>query len=170
MGEQNIEVDKNDNVIGLRPREDFHKGKYIHRASNLILFNSKKEILLQYRAATKKLYPNLITYSVSGMVANETYSECIKREMKEEIGINIPLKKLFVYPFFDKYDKAFRAVFIGKTDKEIYHNKKEIQGIKWIDANKLKKEILESPNKYTPPFVEGMKIFFSKYFDTVKKL
>ena len=54
MVEQNIEVDKNDNQIGLRPRDDFYTGKYIHRASHLILFNSKNEILLQHRAPTKK--------------------------------------------------------------------------------------------------------------------
>jgi len=46
MEELNIEVDENNNKIGLRPKSDFHTGKFIHRSSWLILFNSKNEILL----------------------------------------------------------------------------------------------------------------------------
>lgn len=80
MIEQNIEVDEKDNVIGFRPRDDFYTGKYIHRASHLILFNSKNEILIQKRASTKKWYPNLYTFSVSGTVADESYEDCIKKE------------------------------------------------------------------------------------------
>ena len=164
MVELNIEVDENNNQIGLRPKSDFHTGKYIHRSAHLILFNLKNEILLQKRVATKKWYPNLYTYSVSATVANETYEECINREMQEEIGINIPIKKLFVYQFFDKVDKAFRAVFIGKTDNKIYPDQREIQKVKWINANDLKKDILENPDKYTPPFVEGMKKYFAEFY------
>ena len=86
MVEQNIEVDKNDNQIGLRPRDDFYTGKYIHRSSHLILFNSKNEILLQHRAPTKKWYPNLFTYSVSGTVANESYEDCLGLHYRNSFG------------------------------------------------------------------------------------
>ncbi len=46
MQELRIEVDKDDNRIGLRTKKEFYTGKFIHRASHLILFNSKNEILL----------------------------------------------------------------------------------------------------------------------------
>ncbi len=162
--EQNIEVDKDNNQIGLRPRDDFYTGKYIHRAAHLILFNSKNEILLQHRVSTKKWYPNLLTYSVSGTVANESYEECIKKETQEEIGISTISTKLFTYPFFDTFDKAWHCVFIGKTDEKITPDKKEIQKIKWIDVNELKKDILKNSSIYTPPFVEGMKRYFNEFY------
>ncbi len=165
MVEQIIEVDKNDNRIGLRPREDFYTGKFIHRASHLILFNSKNEILLQHRAPTKKMYPNLFTYSVDGTVANESYEDCIQREMQEEIGISITAKRLFTYPYFDTFDKAWHCVFVGKTDDKITPDTREIQKIKWVNANKLKENILKKPNAYTPQFVKGMK----KYFNELKE-
>lgn len=165
MAELNIEVDENNNKIGLRPKSDFHTGKFIHRSAHLIIFNSKNEIFLQKRASNKKWYPNLFTYSVSATVANETYVECINREMQEEIGINTPVKRLFVYKYFDEVDKAFRAVFIGKTDEEIKPDAREIQKIKWIYANELKKDILENPGIYTPPFVEGMKKYFDEFYE-----
>lgn len=169
MLEQNIEVDKNDNQIGLRPRDDFYTGKYIHRASHLILFNDKNEILLQHRSPNKKWYPNLFTYSVSGTVANESYDECIEKEMLEEIGISIKVKKLFKYPFFDTFDKAWHCVFLGKTTKEVIPDEREIQAIKWINVDELKKDLLERPEIYTPPFVEGMKEYFEAFDDEAEK-
>lgn len=165
MTEYNIEIDKNDNQIGLRPRSSFYTGKYIHRSVHLILFNKKNEILLQYRASTKKWYPNLFTYSVSGTVANESYEHCIKKEMQEEIGISITVKRLFTYPFFDTYDKAWHCVFVGASDDEIKPDAKEAQEIKWVGADELKKDILKNPSIYTPPFVEGMKKYFNEFYE-----
>ncbi len=164
-----MEVDENNNKIGFRPKSDFHTGKFIHRSAHLILFNLKNEILLQKRTADKIWYPNLFTYSVSGTVADETYEECIQREMQEEIGISISVKRLFNYKCFDEIDKAYHAVFVGRTDDEIKPDKSEIQKIKWLNADELKKDILENPDIYTPPLVEGMKIYFAKYYSETKK-
>lgn len=169
MVEQIIEVDEHDKIIGLRSRNDFYMGKHIHRAAHLILFNSKNQVLLQKRSSSKRLYPNLFTYSVDGTVADESYELCIQREMKEEIGISITVKRLFTYPFFDKSDKAWHCVFIGKTDEKLTPDAKEIQKIVWVDADKLKEEIIKDPAKYVPPFIEGMKLFFSEYYDKLKK-
>lgn len=165
--EMNVEVDENDNVIGLRPRKDFYSDKHIHRSSYLLLFNSKKEMLIQKRAPKKKWHPNLYTYAVCETVANETYEETMHREIMEEIGISIPFKKLFKYKHFGDNDKAFKMVFIGKSDKTIKPLKREIESIKWISLKDLKKDLEEHPNKYAPPFVKGMKIFFEKYADKV---
>lgn len=164
MVEHIIEVDKNDNPIGLRSREKFYDSKHIHRASHLILFNSKNKILLQYRSQTKKVWPNLFTFSVDCTVANETYDDCIKREIQEEIGISINVKRLFTFPYFDKVDKAWHCVFIGRTDDKITPDSNEIQKIKWMDADKLKKDILKNPDMYVPPFIEGMKKYFNEYY------
>lgn len=162
--EKNIEVDKNDNKIGLRPRDDFYTGKYIHRASHLILFNLKNEILLQKRAKDKKWYPDLYTFSVDETVADESYEDCIKRGMQEEIGILIEVKRLFKYPFFDTFDKAWHCVFVGKSDQEIKPDKREIQKIKWIKVEELKKDVEKHPEIYTPPFTRGIKKYFSEFF------
>lgn len=163
MSEMNIEVDKHDNVIGLRPREDFYTGKYIHRCASLILLNSKNEILIQNRSPTKKWSPNLYTASVSGTVADETYEECIKKEMKEEIGISIPAKFLFKFPLFLEHTKTFHAVFIGRSDKKITFDKNEISSVRWISLDKLEKELEKEPKKFSPAFLKVMKIFFEKH-------
>jgi len=168
MEEQIIEVDKYDNKIGLKPRDDFYKSNFIHRAVHLILFNSKNEILLQQRSSAKKVYPNLFTYSVDATVANESYEDCIQREMKEELGISINVKRVFTYPLFDTIDKAWHCVFVGKTDNKITPEEREIQKVKWIGIDELKKDILKSPNLYTPQLVEGIKKYFDDFYETKK--
>lgn len=165
IGEMNIEVDENDNQIGLRPKKDFENGKYIHRASHLILFNSENKILLQKRAITKKLYPNLYTFSVAGKVKNQTYEECVQEEMNEEIGINIPVKELFKFYIANEYDKAFHTIFLGNSDEKIIPDPREIQSIKWLSPEELEEDIEKNPEKYTPPLVKGMKMFLSKHYN-----
>ena len=157
MIELNIEVDKNDKKIGLRPISDFQTGKFIHRSSHLLLRNSKGEILLQKRSSNKKWYPNLYTYSVSGTVANENYKKCVKREMKEEIGISIPIKLLFIYKYFDKPEKAFHALFYGESDKKIIPDKREISKVLWMSPEELKKDLKKHPKKYVPHVRFGLK-------------
>ena len=113
-----IEVNNNDQVLGLKPRGDFADGRLIHRSSYLLLFNSKGEFLLQKRSLDKKWYPGLWTYPVAGTVANESYRECIEREMKEALGIKLPHKELFKYHHFDNIDKAFKKVFLTKAEQD----------------------------------------------------
>lgn len=126
----------------------------------LILFNSKNEILLQHRASTKKVYPDLFTFSVDATVGDESYEECIEREMQEELGISVSAKRLFKFPYFDNVDKAWHCVFTGKTNEKVTPEKREIQEIKWIDADELKEDIIENSDIYVTPFVEGMKKYF----------
>lgn len=160
MSEQNIEVDENDKVIGLRPRKDFYSGKYIHRGAQLILKNSKNQILLQKRSKNKVWDPDKFNYAAGGNVSDESYEECIIRETEEELGIKIKAKELFKIKYFSANDKAFHKIFLAVSDDKIIYDKDEIQFVEWIDEDILKKDILKNPDKYTPVFVLGMKKFF----------
>lgn len=169
MDEQNIEVDENDNIIGSRPREEFYTGEHIHRSTYLILLNSKNEIIIQKRASTKKWYPDLYTFAVARTVQKgETYEESMEKGLKKKIGIFTPLKFLFKLFFQEKSDRAFRAVFIGKIDKEIKSNKKDITEVKWINIDEIKEDIKKHPEKYAPPFIECMKKYFAEFYGAEK--
>ena len=159
-----MEVDKDDNIIGLRPRDDFYTGKYIHRSVHLILFNSQDQILLQKRAPDKKWYPNLIDYSVNGTVDDETYEEGILRETEEEIGISTPTKYLFKYPYFDTLDKAWHAVFLGKSDGKITPDGREMTEVIWMTPDELKKSMQNNPEIYTSHFIVGMNKYFAEFY------
>ena len=163
-----LEVDENDIPLGLRSREDFYKSDIIHRSSVLLLFNNNGELLLQKRSKYKKWFPGLFDFSVGGTVNDETYEECMNREIKEEIGIGVKCKFLFKLKPSEKKDKAYHSVFIAKTNQQLNLDYEEIESVEWISMEKLKEEFSNNPKKFTPQLLVGLKKFF-KYTDSAKK-
>jgi len=162
------EVDKNDNFLGLREREEFYSGKHIHRAAQLILLNPENKMLIQKRSPQKRWYPDRYTYSVSGTVADESYEACMKREMLEEIGISVSFRKLFKIPCIFENKGAFHTIFSGrcseKTASLIQPDPEEAVYVEWVKIDELHRAIKIEPEKYTPSLRAGIiKIFQEGY-------
>lgn len=158
-----IEVDENNKQIGLRSRGEFYEGKHIHRGVHLMLSNSKREIAIMKRSSNKRWYPNLYTFTVSGTVDNETNEECIKREIKEEIGLDIKPLELFTFRHKDSCDDAFATLYFASSDDDLTPDKDEISQVDWVSLVWLKEDIKNNPQKYTNTMLEGMKIYWDKY-------
>ena len=81
-------VDEHDQVLRQEPRAEVHRQRMLHRAVHVLVFNSRGEVYLQRRSATKDTYPNRWTTSCSGHVdAGEDYDKAVVRELVEELGI-----------------------------------------------------------------------------------
>src|SRR5260370_28968628 len=92
-------VDENDRVIGRAPRSVVHAEKRLHRAVHVFVFNSRGELLLQKRSATKDEYPLCYTSSASGhLSAGEDYETAAPRELEEELGLSGSLEWLAKFP------------------------------------------------------------------------
>ncbi|AKB80913.1 MutT protein [Methanosarcina barkeri 3] len=168
MTELITEVDKNDNYLRLREREEFYSGMHIHRAAQLILLNPENKMLIQKRSPQKRWFPSRYTYSVSGTVANESYEACMEREMLEEIGISVPFRKLFKISCIVENKGAFHTVFSGlcseKTASLIRPDPEEAVSVEWIELDELHKAVKIEPEKYTPSLRAGiLKIFQEGY-------
>src|SRR5260221_11234726 len=111
-------VDENDNVIGKSLYEDVYKNLSHHRVVHVLLFNVKRELLVQLRTFNKPRNGGTWVSSAGGHVkAGETYEEAAKRETKEELGIapKITQKYKDLYTDIDGH-KKFLVSFIGNTD------------------------------------------------------
>jgi len=88
-----IIVDKNDTIFGYKTRyECHHDPLLIHRTVGVLLYNAKGELLLQKRSITKDMEPGLWGISAAGHVTKgQTDDEAVHRELKEELGIDVPL-------------------------------------------------------------------------------
>jgi isopentenyldiphosphate isomerase len=162
------EVDKNDNFLRLREREEFYSGKHIHRAAQLILINPENKMLIQKRSPQKRWYPDRYTYSVSGTVADESYEACMKREMLEEIGISVPFRTLFKIPCIFESKGAFHTVFSARCSKKLANSVRfdpeEAVYVEWIELEELHRAVKTEPQKYTPSLRAGiMKLFQEGY-------
>ena len=97
---QVILVDENDNPIGVMDKLEAHKKGLLHRAFSVFIFNAKGEMLLQQRAANKYHSGGLWTNACCShpQPGEETW-EAAKKRLKEEMGFNIPVSKVFDFVY-----------------------------------------------------------------------
>jgi len=165
--EKVILVDKKDNQIGVEEKLKAHQDSKLHRAFSIFIFNAKGELLLQQRASTKYHTPSLWTNTCcSHPRVGELIQEAAERRLKEEMGISCELKRIFSFIYKAEFDNSlteyeYDHVFVGEFEDEPVLNPEEVDSYKWISIDELKKDVDQSPEKYTPWF----KIILQKYLD-----
>ena len=145
--------DKDYTQIGVAPREEVHQLGHWHEVFHCWLISSEGEesyIYLQIRSQLKKDYPNLLEITAAGhLLANETVEEGI-REIKEEIGLDVPFNELIPAGIF-KYsvtnenfiDNELAHIFLYETKQTLLDftlQKEEVSGIvkvKWLEFCEL---------------------------------
>ena len=170
MKEQVILVDEQDNPIGLMEKIEAHEKALLHRAFSVFVFNDKKELMLQQRAADKYHSPLLWTNTCcSHQRDGETNLAAGKRRLEEEMGFVCELKEVFSFIYKAPFDNGLTEheldhVMVGDFNESPKINKEEVESYKWISLEAVKKDIEESPEIYTAWF----KIIFKESYDTLK--
>lgn len=130
-------------------KSEAHKNGWFHATVHIWLFTSNHQILLQKRALTKKVFPGLWDISVAGHIgAGETVLSSAKREVFEEIGLEIQEKELLkigtrIHQVSHKngiQDNEIHHVFIAELKLPIDQLKiqtAEVAGIKLFDLSIL---------------------------------
>jgi len=157
-----ILVDERDVEIGVSEKYAAHtNGGMLHRSFSVLLFNSKKQILLQKRSSTKYHTPLLWTNTCcSHPMPGETNNEAVRRRLMEELGCRTSCEEIFSFIYRAELgngmvEHEFDHVFLGfcndKYDFHINHN--EISDFKWSSICDICDEMTISPEIYTPWFV-----------------
>ncbi len=113
-------VDEKNNVVGAAPRSQMRAQGLAHRATYILVFNSMGDLYVQKRTSLKDIYPGYYDVAAGGVVLDgETYEECAKRELEEEMGIRgIPLTQLFGFYHEDGgirvWGMVYRCIYDGK--------------------------------------------------------
>ncbi len=155
MPEYILLVDKNDNVIGKGEKIKTHREGNLHRCFSLFVFNSKGELLLQRRARTKYHSAGLWTNTCcSHQRPDETLEQAVHRRLKEEMGFDCEVRKMFTFTYKVKFDNGlfeheYDHVFFGNFDGKPIPNPEEVDEWRWIDLKKLKRDAEKNPNNYT---------------------
>jgi isopentenyl-diphosphate Delta-isomerase len=147
-------VNERDEIIEYKERDEA-LSQDIRRTSIIWIFNKNKEVLIQKRQLTKKIFPGRWSPSTAGTIEeNETYEANATKELEEELGVKnaklIPLqKKLYQVGEI----KRFRFVFIVYADilkKDFILQKSEVAEVKWISLEKLSNLLQKTPDELTP--------------------
>lgn len=130
-------VNEHDRVTGQATRAEVHRLKLRHRAVHILLFNSRGELLIQKRSAAKDSFPGCYDSSASGHLdSGEDYDACAYRELREELGLNLPagaLTRQFKLPASPETGWEFVWIYTTHGDYRVTPNPAELESIIYCD-------------------------------------
>ncbi len=156
-----ILVDEEDQGVGFMSKAQCHEGRgVLHRAFSLLIFNERGELLIQQRAAGKRLWPLYWSNSCcSHPRGEESMETATQRRLDEELGLACPLRFLFKFQYHAQFDATgaeheLCSVFIGRATQPPRINVAEIHDWRWIAPEALSREIgAEGGRTFTPWFM-----------------
>ena len=158
MNDSVVLVDEQNNPIGTADKNTVHtQHTPLHRAFSLFLFNSKKQLLLTKRAATKKTFPGVWTNTVCGHLApEESPVDAAKRRLKDGLGIEgAEVKEVapYRYRFMDKngiVENEICPILVSYFDGDPMPSPSEVDEWKWMDWQEFLQEIKTNHDQYSP--------------------
>jgi isopentenyl-diphosphate delta-isomerase len=159
MREEVILVNELDEQVGIMEKMEAHQKGLLHRAFSIFIFNKKGEMLLQQRAATK--YHSAKKWSnacCSHPRPGEDLPDAAKRRLKEELGFETDLKKIFEFTYNVALENGLTEnevdhVFTGEYDGQINLNAEEVQDYCFKSLPEIKQSFQLKPGIYTKWFL-----------------
>ena len=153
-------VDEMDRILRYAYRSAVHEDNLRHRAVHILIFNDLGEVYLQKRARWKDRHPLRWDSSAAGHVcAGEGYDEAARRELKEELGIEVPLQKLLKLPASMRTDQEFIWLYRGDLERAVRPNRSEIEAGGFFSPNVVDGWITARPEDFTPAYMECWRAF-----------
>jgi 16S rRNA (adenine1518-N6/adenine1519-N6)-dimethyltransferase len=156
-------VDKNDRILRHVSRSDVHANNLRHRAVHILIFNPAGEVYLQQRSRWKDRHPLKWDSSAAGHVTGaESYDETARRELKEELGIGVPLTKISKLPASERTDQEFVWLYRGKLAGTLSPDATEIEAGAFFPETVVDGWVAARPEDFAPGFIECWKIYRQK--------
>lgn len=155
MRNEVVLVNTADVITGSAPKLEAHRAGLLHRAFSIVIYNSKREILLQQRAPGK--------YHSAGLWSNtccshpqpgEDIKESAGRRLYEEMSFHAPLTYTGKFHYCVKLENDLTEneidyVFTGRYDGPVLPDPGEVAAYKWISPGLLSEELSTAPQFYT---------------------
>jgi 16S rRNA (adenine1518-N6/adenine1519-N6)-dimethyltransferase len=156
-------VDKNDRILRYARRSDVHGNNLRHRAVHILIFDQAGDVYLQQRSRWKDRHPLQWDSSAAGHVAaGESYDETARRELEEELGINVPLEKILTLPASVRTEQEFVCLYRGTIRGNPIVNRSEIEIGAFFPPAIIDGWIAARPENFAPGFMECWKVYRGK--------
>lgn len=147
-------LDENGNKTGNTSTiKELHKSGKWHKVVGIIIYDFNKKLLMQQRALNEVSDPGKWDISAAGHVnSGETEIEAVKRELSEEIGLNLEENQIEPFMSYKKEvnnkivnKKHLEDIYIAQIDAESINGftiqNEEVEQVKWFSINELKELI-----------------------------
>jgi 16S rRNA (adenine1518-N6/adenine1519-N6)-dimethyltransferase len=153
-------VDEMDRILRYEYRSQVHGDNLRHRAVHILVFNPAGEIYLQKRARWKDRHPLRWDSSAGGHVsAAEGYDEAARRELQEELGIDVALERLLKLPASSRTDEEFIWVYRAHIQGDLKPNRHEIEAGGYFPPGIVDDWMKARPEDFTPAAMECWRAF-----------
>ncbi|MBX3444496.1 MAG: NUDIX domain-containing protein [Planctomyces sp.] len=153
--------DEDDRVIGTAPRSVVHANAWLHRAVHIFVFNSRGELLLQRRSATKDESPLKLTSSASGHLgAGEDYAAAAVRELAEEIGLTGELQFAVKLPATPATAFEHTVLYELVTDESPTPDPVEIHSLEYVSLETARQRLADDRDDFSSP----LRVLLEWYF------
>ncbi|MBP6992331.1 MAG: isopentenyl-diphosphate Delta-isomerase [Spirochaetes bacterium] len=169
--EQVIIVNEDDNEIEVLEKIEAHVSGKLHRAFSLFVFNSNGKLLIHKRADDKYHSGGLWTNTCCGhQRPDESLEMSIHRRLKEEMGFDCELKKLFTIQYQAEMNNSIIEneidhVFSGIHDQDPSPDPLEVSDYSWVDPKDLIIETRDNPEKYSHWFKLLLERVINNYYN-----
>lgn len=151
-------VNEKDLPQGTMNKLEAHRKGILHRAFSVLLFDEDGRLLLQQRANEKYHSGGLWTNTCcSHPGPEEKVEEGAARRLKEEMGIDAELHKLFIARYYlelgdGMVENELDHVFYGISNEEPKVDGEEVMDQRFITRKELGEELRAHPERFTEWF------------------
>lgn len=158
MTERLILVDAEDREVGTAGKMEAHREGRLHRAFSVFVFDDEGRLLMQRRAAGKYHSGGLWTNTACGHPRpGEATADAARRRLREEMGIDCPLRPLFAFTYRAELDDGLVEheldhVLAGVCPHHPDPDPAEAEGWTWADPADVRLDVERRPERYTAWF------------------
>jgi isopentenyldiphosphate isomerase len=154
-------VDEHDRVVSRAPRIEVRRRNLRHRSVYILVFSSSGRLFVHQRTQTKDVFPGYWDVTVGGVLhAGEDYDSGAARELREEIGVVVPLRRLFPLRYEDEHNRVVGIVYSGTSDGPFELQASEIERGTWMDFDEVVDRAGEEP--FCPDGIEAFRLYLAK--------
>ncbi|OQR81416.1 hypothetical protein THRCLA_11752 [Thraustotheca clavata] len=157
--EQVAIVDEHNQVIGKADRSVMRVYNLPHRATYIVIRNSKGEFYVQRRTLIKDYCPGFLDPMAGGVVQfGESFQENAQREAAEEMGIvNTPLTYITTFFYKDGRSAVWGGMFECVYDGQLTLQPEEVSEVLLMSGE----EILARKDEFTPDGIHALEIYLN---------
>jgi isopentenyl-diphosphate delta-isomerase len=148
-------VDQTDTPISQISRAEVFRKHANFRVCHVLIFNSKRELLLQRLALTRKRNPGAWGSSVASyLFSSEDYKQAAERRVPEELGItSFSLAPLGKTEMVDDGCLKFIGVFESFSDGPFHYDTSHIDALEFVSIPEVCQMIANAERVFTPTFL-----------------
>ena len=146
-------VDENNIIVGSSSVVEAHEKRLLHRVVGVFIFDVDGSLYLQ----TGNKYGK-IDLPVGGHVQQgETYEDAVKREMFEEIGLDVAARQVATFlPTNARLGHYWGLFTATAPEKWQFKATEEVSSLSKLDIDIIKQKMQSDPDSFTHGFMNAM--------------